>query len=455
MSLTLASGHKFAAIATSKRYLRILSHTGAQRALICTANPLVSLAASGGQLAVVEHAGRAAGSADQSLLLSLFDLRDTARPVRLSSAPLPLSEVGPPHMHACTHAGTHAHAPLSEVEPPPVSLQPPHPSLRGRERRYLLTYLALAPWQGATLEWTGFSETGVLATVDSAGIVRGCLRSYGFEWVPLLDCASVKKSSNEHHWVVGLTEKELLAVMCKGDDKYPATLPRPVVTPLALAMPLAFAEPAEPKAEKERLLSALMLNEYRSTAVDNGVDEDDAVQAELLKGFQKLDAAVLRLINVACKHERMARALDLITQLQLPKSLSAALRLANHYKQSALADRIGRLMEARFEDGVPEEDVEEAPKPPPRPVRPKAAPKEEAKEVEEETNGRDDDEEEAGNQEEGEAAARPPLNPFGAAAKASNGGKAVMAPMSGKETVKGPKRSFPVTAAAGGKKARK
>ena len=384
-ALAIAIGHKFAAIATSKRYLRILSHTGAQRALVCTASNLVALAASGGTLAVVHHAGRATTADDQALQVSLYDLRDTARPVRVSSAPLPLSE-------------------------------------------------------GATLDWIGFSESGTLATVDSAGLVRGCLRSCGFEWVPLLDTASVKKAKNEHHWVVGLTDKELLAVMCRGEDRYPATLPRPLVTPLALAMPLACAEPAEPAAEKERLLSSLMLNEYRASAADDGMDEDDRVQAQLLQGFTKLDASILKLIASACKHERTARALDLCTQLQLPKSLSGALRLANHYKLGPLADRITRLMEARFtDDGNEDEDVEQAPAPvaarpqPSRAAPAAAEPTAPQPKTMSNDDVHDDADDDAADANLGVSAA---VNPFGK----SKAGDAT------KETVKGPKRTLPVSA---------
>ena len=134
----VALGHKFAAIATNKRYLRILSHTGAQRALVCIPGNLVALAAHGGYLAVAMHAGRAADANDQAVTLALYDLRESARPVKIASVPLPLSE-------------------------------------------------------GATLDWIGFSESATLCTVDSAGIVRGCMKSYQYEWVPLLDCSSVKK----------------------------------------------------------------------------------------------------------------------------------------------------------------------------------------------------------------------------------------------------------------------
>ena len=99
------------------------------------------------------------------------------------------------------------------------------------------------------------SPLGALSTVDSAGVVRQCVRSAGLTWMPILHCASAKKSKAdppprggarplprpshaqpplelqaEHHWVVGLTGGQLMCILCKGDDKYPATLPRPVLT---------------------------------------------------------------------------------------------------------------------------------------------------------------------------------------------------------------------------------
>jgi hypothetical protein len=94
-----------------------------------------------------------------------------------------------------------------------------------------------------------------------------------------------------HSFIV--PNKDLLAVLCKADDPaeaYPATLPRPLVTNLALQMPLACTEPAEPAIERERLLGSLMLNEYRASAADNGTDQDDVGGlVEELEGKQFLD----------------------------------------------------------------------------------------------------------------------------------------------------------------------
>ena len=372
----VALGHKFAAVATSLRYLRVYSHTGAQRALLCFNAPLVAMAASQGLLALVQHDGRASG-ADQSMQVVLFDMRDAARPVRLATAPLPLSP-------------------------------------------------------GATLHWVGFSEAGGLSTVDSAGVVRQCMRANGFEWVPVLHCAALKKSAQEHHWVVGLTDAQLMCVICKGDDAFPATLPRPVLSSLPLTMPLACAEPFEPKLEGERLMTQLLLDEYRAVAED---DQDDGdVQARLLKGFTKLDGVTIKLMQHACRSERNARALDLATQLQLPKALQAALKIANHYKMAPLAERITMLLQAKFDDTeveveAPPPRAAAAPRAKPAPATVPAAPA--APAAQEEEEGADaDDEEDAAVSEAGEAdtaenappqAASKPSNPFAKMSSGSTG----------------------------------
>eukprot|EP00965_Chrysotila_dentata_P139277 4604979-Pleurochrysis_carterae.AAC.3 len=131
----------------------LLSHWGAARAAL-------PRAAAGGARG---HAGRAVGADDQSLLLTVYDMREPSRPVRLSHGALPLSSQ-------------------------------------------------------ATLEWVGFGDKNQLATVDSAGVVRQCVRSAGYEWVPLLHTEGLKKSKAEHHWVVGLTSSQLMcarALKCR------------------------------------------------------------------------------------------------------------------------------------------------------------------------------------------------------------------------------------------------
>ena len=118
----------------------------------------------------------------------------------------------------------------------------------------------------------------------------------------------------------------------------------------------------------------------------------------------------------------------------MPKALQAAVKMANHYKMAPLAERITKLLEAKFDQADEEVDVEA---PPPRAAAaPRAkpapasapAPPAAAAPTQEETAGADaDDEGDAAASEAGEAdtaenappqAASKPSNPF---AKTSSG----------------------------------
>eukprot|EP00965_Chrysotila_dentata_P139278 4604979-Pleurochrysis_carterae.AAC.4 len=103
-------------------------------------------------------------------------------------------------------------------------------------------------------------------------------------------------------------------VICKGENRFPATLPRPVLSALPLSMPVACSEPAEPQSESGRMLSLLQLDEFRLAASEAGVEDEAETRAQLLRAVQSLDSHTLRLFNAACKAERNARALDLAVQ---------------------------------------------------------------------------------------------------------------------------------------------
>eukprot|EP00962_Isochrysis_galbana_P046818 scaffold18927_cov51-Isochrysis_galbana.AAC.1 len=128
------------------------------------------------------------------------------------------------------------------------------------------------------------------------------------------------------------------------------------------------------------MAAAIELDEFRLTAAEAGLGED-STQDHLVKGgrrgdhltltiartepqphlsashagspgargggremrlITKMDSLALKLFSLANKTERNARALDIALQLQLPKSLHGALKLANHFKLGQLAERITR-----------------------------------------------------------------------------------------------------------------
>ena len=111
--------------------------------------------------------------------------------------------------------------------------------------------------------------------------------------------------------------------------------------------------------EHNRMQRQLDMDELWSSALAEGTDESEDVQRALLRGVTNIDCVNLKLFAAVCKAGHNARALNLARQLNLPKSLTAAMKLANHYKLPSLAERISMMMSAeqRAELGVAVEAV--------------------------------------------------------------------------------------------------
>ena len=67
-----------------------------------------------------------------------------------------------------------------------------------------------------------------------------------------------------------------MCVLCKGEDRYPATLPRPVLQALPLGMPLACSDAIDPSIDAQRLAASIELDEYRLATEEAGVGEEMA-----------------------------------------------------------------------------------------------------------------------------------------------------------------------------------
>ena len=92
--------------------------------------------------------------------------------------------------------------------------------------------LSLSPGPSdATLTWVGFSESQMLCTMDSEGTVRGLVvfRNNGQAatamWTPLVDLRKLRKSPRDCHYMVGVTDKHVLAVLCKVHSVFAGVYP--------------------------------------------------------------------------------------------------------------------------------------------------------------------------------------------------------------------------------------
>ena len=182
------------------------------------------------------------------------------------------------------------------------------------------------------------------------------------------------------------------------------------------------------------------------------------VVKELLRSVTKNDSLNLKLLAAACKAERDApspggaRVLDLARQLQLPQSLTAAMKLANHYKLPSLAERISMMMSAKFDDDDGGEDPELPPKPPPRAPPPQrtVAP-EPPKEASRDADADDaDDDADADDDDDAPAAGGASVNPF--AKGGAHAAKLAAAKGAEPGTSKAAKRKIPIAAGGGAKK---
>ena len=90
----------------------------------------------------------------------------------------------------------------------------------------------------------------------------------------------------------------------------------------------------------------------QTEAGDSSSDAEQSVTA----GEVALDRCLLKLFNGAVRGDRLQQALEAACQLSQVRSLEGAIKLANHNRQTALADRIALFLQTRLELEAAEAD---------------------------------------------------------------------------------------------------
>ncbi|TPX55810.1 hypothetical protein PhCBS80983_g05011 [Powellomyces hirtus] len=306
--------------ATDSRFLRFFSYSGLQTFILSMPGPVVTMAASGDWLIVIYHAG-GVYHGDQNLAYMLYN---TATKTTIRKDGVPLSP-------------------------------------------------------GSTLIWAGISELGIPATYDSTGVLRSLLPHSDFAWIPVLDSRAVRGTKQEWYWPVEVLEDKLMCVTCKAGDKIPGH-PRPLLSDIPLQAPFlelrssttseessaapagesSTAQPgapsttppttssaALPAAQEERLFRAgLLAAHYRAQAIAAGKFAEK--EKEMLKRDVEIDKIVVQLILVACRAEKVQRALDLCNTLQTLRAIDGAIKIAVMNHLPALAERMSLVKEERM-----------------------------------------------------------------------------------------------------------
>ena len=206
------------------------------------------------------------------------------------------------------------------------------------------------------LEWVQLTETGLLAIMDSAGIISvyspGGPQMAG-NWAPVLDIHSLEKEKKMHKrdwfWPVAINQEDIIGVLVKEEKRYPDTQ-MPVMAKFPLSVPLL---PGATTQEESFVRNTIFADHQANTAAD---EEDEAA---LHVARVQLERTLLQQINVACTQKKLARALDLAKLFSSEKGVSAAVVLANRHKLSNLAERIDMYRQIRFQEEEEEIEYEE------------------------------------------------------------------------------------------------
>lgn len=212
------------------------------------------------------------------------------------------------------------------------------------------------------LTWAGFNELGAPAIFDSAGtlfVLDRAWRPDQGRWVPSLDTtlallprrseqeeADAPRKPRVRCWPVGVTATHLLSLFLPASQHAPsASTARPMIQELALSVCLAQPNNAATPLEEAALRAALLATATRDARaatgnVDLGASNRSADQRDPIALEIEADKALLQLIQIACKGDRYARALDGTRALHSEATLDAALKIASFFHLPSLAERM-------------------------------------------------------------------------------------------------------------------
>ncbi|KAJ2808789.1 DNA polymerase alpha accessory factor Mcl1 [Coemansia guatemalensis] len=203
----------------------------------------------------------------------------------------------------------------------------------------------------AEIVWAGFSEEGHPASCDSKGMLRVLHRYWSgphASWVPVLDTRRLSRERGKHEnfWPVALSARQFIVVTCRGKSRFPP-FPRPILDELDVEIPLLHAD-SQAGQQEAKYLAARVFCEQQQGEAERTASEYPGGDTAHARDDLEQDKLLLRLIQLACKADKTQRAVDLALMIRLERSFDAALKIAIHQKQTALAERLVRIKENRF-----------------------------------------------------------------------------------------------------------
>ncbi|EGC32444.1 hypothetical protein DICPUDRAFT_98877 [Dictyostelium purpureum] len=216
--------------------------------------------------------------------------------------------------------------------------------------------LSISP--SSSLSWIGFSDNGLLTTMDSIGVVRQLSNGWYnnqsstsfLQWTLIMDLRKCQKPHSLDlytYWIIGLNTTDLYSIFCTG---YPQT-PKCTHNYVKIEAPLLSSVDSPILSnEREFLKNKYNLsnlvnqtqNNLNSSCINSMGPLEDSV---LTKHLTDLDTATLRLFNYYTKLGKYQKAIDLCKNLNMKKSLQIAFTYSNGLRLPWLTKKIVELIE--------------------------------------------------------------------------------------------------------------
>lgn len=307
----VAIGLTWAAVYTSFHHIRVFSFSGVQLYVLSVPGPVVTMTGHGPDLVIVYHA----------------------------SVPMLASLSGRPM--------THQNLRMMWLD---------------IDNRKKLCDEAVPLSPNSELKWLDFSDTGLLFTMDAAGVVRLCNTSFGYLWVSVLDTrADPELPANKGCWPVMVSENSFECVLLT-KSKVPQVHPRPLLHSVRLCLPfLRMVKEEVVNGVAKRTSNKNYSRKMQDVALkkllvtEKAFVNDEKVE---VRSKREMDNDLGQLILNAVKKDEQQRALDLSGRINTKECLLEVIKKASNEwnkpvgRTQKLVKRMNLVMLDKFPDKV-------------------------------------------------------------------------------------------------------
>lgn len=212
----------------------------------------------------------------------------------------------------------------------------------------------------ASLTWFGYSEDGVLLTLDSRKILRGFFFGVSTNWIPLLDIEELYSSSHSgiNFWIIGMQDEEVYGLELKGYLNEPGVGSKIPIKVHKLQSPFIISNTIqnEENNESSSVLEEKMFNcnlfikhdifrneNFNFTRLCRNVRNPDYYYTDSLKDESDIhkkkiehDKVALSLINNLIYEDQAEKIIGVFDSLMTNKSRQNAIKILQYHDKKGI-----------------------------------------------------------------------------------------------------------------------